>query len=386
MRSHAPSRTLAIQTKGMLGRAGRSLLAPFGRDVIAVAALLCVMAGSAAAAPVRDLAGARKPSQAAPIVAGFSVSNDLSDATVVLLNAGGLAASGPDGPLSVDTQGALRIPLHFEGVSEPSTVTVTFAGVASGDLEVSYYPRAYYQGIGVDSNGTVLLFTTFSRIANSRSGEQVDLPPAESLDIDEQRWTDARYVGALPPASEAFEEQIRRLYIQFDELNDPGVKRLCADSMTGIDTYWAMTNRTCYVWCSGYSRILSGFLRSINIPARMVSLSADVGVLPGGIVVQSSEGHASVEMWVGGQWQWVDPTFRLLLAADSNGRPLTIEAVTSDLTNPAVKDTLRFTRLDPATNGWTTLSYRDEDQEFKDDLARYLSADKLITVPNGGRG
>ena len=251
---------------------------------------------------------------------------------------------------------------------------------------MSYYPIDYYRSIGSDQSGAILLFTTLPRTNNPARQKPDPRPPTAFLDVEQQRWTDARAAGAIPRATDPEDEQIRQLFVQFDELNDPGIGKFCSDSMTGIDTYWAMANHTCFTWCSGYSRILREFLRSAGIPARYEGLSANVTVLSNGVIVQSSEGHATVEMWSNGHWRWVDPTFQVLRAVDAGGQELSANGVIEALANPATRDEVRFTRLDPTTGLWGTLPYSAEDQQFKDSLARFMSADKTIIVPNGGQG
>jgi hypothetical protein len=321
-----------------------------------------------------------------PVVAGFDVSNDLSVATVHLLDAARMEASGPGERLLVDDDGYLRIPLDFAEAKIPTTVAVNLGDSADAVVRITYFPSEYYSTIGVEAGGTVVLYTTLPRSPNPASAEQTDLDPSESLDVQQQRWNDARYVGAIPSAAEPLEVQLRQLYVQYDRLNDPAVGKLCPDLMTGIDTYWAMSNQSCYVWCSGYARITVAFLRSSGIPARMMGLGAEVRMLPHDILVQSSEAHATLEMWVDDHWQWVGPTFRVLKAVDESGTALSLQGVIGALADPSTRDSLRFTRLDPSTDRWVTLPYAEEDQAFKDDLATYLSADKLISIPNGGRG
>jgi hypothetical protein len=47
---------------------------------------------------------------------------------------------------------------------------------------------------------------------------------------------------------------------------------------------------------------------------------------------------------------------------------------------------VRFARLDPTTGLCETLAYSAENQQFRENLERYMSADKTIVVPNGGQG
>jgi Transglutaminase-like superfamily len=381
--------------RGYAHRRGAGSLVGFGLILLVVASCSTASSpsgGASASSPgaSSSLAVTPSPTQSATvsrddvIVAGFSVSDDLSSATVDLLNADGVSASGPDGPLPMGSRGELQIPLHFGGVTKPETVTVSLAGLSGDTLQVSYYPSDYYRSIGSDQSGTVILFTTLPR-ADNPVRQEPDLPSAtDSVDVQQQRWTDARYVGSVPPATGPTDEQIRQLFLQFDDLNDPGIGKFCSDSMTGIDTYWAMANHTCFTWCSGYSRILRDFLRSAGVPARYVGLSAAVTVLSNGVLVQSSEGHATVEVWSNGHWRWVDPTFRVLRAVDADGQELSAGGVIEALANPATRDALRFTGLDPTTGLWQTRAYSAQDEQFRDNLARYMSADKIIVVSGGG--
>jgi hypothetical protein len=356
------------------------------RRVGPLVALLIVASGACSSLPPRDGGASAGTLAADPVVAGFAVSDDLSVATVNLRNAAGMIVSGPTGPLAVGHDGTLRVPLTFAGATKPGTVSAAFSGPVDGVIEIRYYPRNYYAAIGLDFAGTVLLYTTLPRSADPAVQAPTSLPPDQSLDVHQQRWTDARYVGALPSAADPLGEQIRQLYDQFDRLNHPAVGQLCSDFMIGIDTYWAMSSQSCYVWCSGYARITRGFLRSDGVPARLIGLSAGVASLSSGVEVQSSEGHVTMDMWLNGEWRWIDPTFRLLRAVDATGTPLTVEAAIRDMADASTRDGLSFTRLDPVSRQWVTLPYSAEDQEFKDDLASYMTADKQISVPNGGRG
>jgi hypothetical protein len=53
------------------------------------------------------------------------------------------------------------------------------------------------------------------------------------------------------------------------------------------------------------------------------------------------------------------------------------------LSDASTRTELTFTRLDPATDDWQTLSWGDEDAAFTQDLSDYLSADKIMLVGNG---
>lgn len=361
-------------------------LAPARRAIVAILAVAAVLGGSASDAVGSGVVGAGGVQGSDIVVAGFSVSDDMSSATVDLLNADGVSASGPDGPLRVGSGGALRIPLPSARVTQPATVTVNLTDVPAGMLQVSYYPAAYYQSIGSDLKGYVILFSTLPRADNTARHEPDSLPPADFLDVNQQAWTDARSTGVIPPTTDPMDEQIRRLFGQFDGLNDPSLGNLCPDSGAGIDTFGAMADHTCFVWCTGYSRILRDALRSAGTPARYVGLAAVATVLSNGVKVQSSEEHATVEMWANGHWRWVDSTFRVLRAVGADGQELTANGVIEALANPTTRDTVRFTRLDPTTGQWRTLAYPAEDPQFKDALARYWSADKTFFIPNGGRG
>jgi hypothetical protein len=76
----------------------------------------------------------------------------------------------------------------------------------------------------------------------------------------------------------------------------------------------------------------------------------------------------------------------VLRAVDGSGNELSTQGLIKDLADPGARDEIRFTTLDPANGHWRTLAYPEMDQTFRDNLARYMSADKTIVVLNGGQG
>ena len=52
------------------------------------------------------------------------------------------------------------------------------------------------------------------------------------------------------------------------------------------------------------------------------------------------------------------------------------------LGDASTRTELTFTRLNPTTHEWQTLSWGDEDAAFRQDLSDYLSADKIMLVGN----
>jgi hypothetical protein len=104
--------------------------------------------------------------------------------------------------------------------------------------------------------------------------------------------------------------------------------------------------------------------------------------LSDGVLVESSESHDTTNMWVNGEWQWLDPTLRVPRATGPDGLPLTLDAVIQALSDASTRTYLSFTRLNPTTDEWQTLSWGDEDAAFRQDLSDYLSADKIMLVGN----
>jgi hypothetical protein len=320
------------------------------------------------------------------IVADFSVSDDLSTALIGLANAAGVTFLGPEGSLQADGSGTLRIPLDFASDTDPDSVTVTVSGVPFDVLQVNYYPAAYYESIGIDSAGVVDLFTTLPRSDNAARVEPTASPTDASLAVDEAAWDQVRVRDGFPAAGASLDDQIRQLYMDFDKLNDPSVGTVCASTLTGISQFGGISSQSCYVTCTGYTRITRDFLRSLATPARYISLGGRYSYLPNGVLVESSDGHDTTDMWVDGEWQWLDPTLRVLQATGPDGKILTLDEVMQALSDASTRSGVSFTRLNPATDEWQTLSYGDEDAAFKHDLSDYLSADKIMVIGNGGAG
>jgi hypothetical protein len=217
-------------------------------------------------------------------------------------------------------------------------------------------------------------------------GTGVALVPSESLQVDQQRWSHARGVGDMPAATLGRDEQIRRLYLAFNRQNDTSIDQLCDEELPGIDAYYKMSAKKCFVWCTGYSRMLRDLLRSGGTPARLIDLTAFSATLPGDVLVQSSEGHQTTELYDGTRWVWIDPSFRVLRALDPNGRSMSAAETIAALSNSKTRDNVMFTRLDSASGDWITRSYRDQDEGFRISLASNFTPDKLLSIPNGGRG
>jgi hypothetical protein len=311
------------------------------------------------------------------VVSTFSVTNDLSIANVGLINARGVTFVGPQGSTAADGGGVLRIPLDFGTATVPTTITLSIVGQPDDVLQVNYYPAQYYRSVGVTSAGVIDLYTTLPRSNNSARKENLSPPAKASPTADQTGWDEVRVRDGFPAADASLDDQIRQLYLRFDEVNDPEAGTICA-RMSGLDTYSAISLNSCYVTCTGYAVITDAFLGSLETPARYISLGGPYTYLPDGVLVESSESHDTTDMWANGTWQWLDPTLRVLRATGPGGSTLTLDVLMQALSDKFTRDQLSFTRLDPVTEQWTTLSWANEDAAFREYLSAYLSADKIM--------
>jgi hypothetical protein len=314
------------------------------------------------------------------VVTTFSVTDDLALALVGLVNAQGVTFVGPRGLLGPDGTGTLRIPLDFGQATAPASVTVSVSGVPADVLQVNYYPAQYYRSIGIDSAGAIDLSTTLPRSNNGARWEDAS-PPTEALStLGWTAWDPVPALDAVPVTEASLDDQVRQLYVDFDEVNDPAVGTVCADTMTGNEMYSAVSLHSCYVTCTGYSLITDAFLGSLQTPARYISLGGRYSYLADGVLVESSESHDTTDMWANGEWQWLDPTLRVLAAIGPDGSTLTLDGLMRALSNQSTRGALSFTRLNPATDEWQTLPWAAEDAGFRQDLSDYLSADKIMLI------
>jgi hypothetical protein len=313
-------------------------------------------------------------------VAGFNVSDDLATATVTFAGDDGATESGLDGGSHTILNHELKIDLAFtnEPVAQTRKVTIS-DGRVSGDLSIEFYPASYYASIGADLAGVILLDTTLPRAGAASLGPGMDtgLTPQDETTPSAPKWADARAKGLAPTISGSAPNAVRDLYLQLDRLNDPGVGRECSEQASGIDTFMGVVSHDCWVWCTGNALILRGFLRSAGIPARVVALNPESTYLPDGVLVESSEGHGTVEWWDGTKWAWMGPTTRSLRATGPDGEALSTQELIDALASDE-RDQIQFTRLDPAAGTWVTRSYAGEDADFKDSLRRAFSPDKNL--------
>jgi hypothetical protein len=316
------------------------------------------------------------------VVASFSITADLSTALVGLIDAEDVTFVGPGGSIGADGTGTLRIPLDFGLATGPTSVTVSVSDEPAELVQVNYYPAQYYRSMGIASAGVIDLYTTLPRSNNGARKEDTSPPTGAPPAVDQAEWGQLLAQDGFPTAQASLDDQIRQLYIQFDELNDPNAGTVCAGTMTGIEMYSAISLHSCYVTCTGYAQITDAFLGSLETPARYISLGGPYSYLPDGVLVESSESHDTTDMWVNGEWQWLDPTLRVLRATGPDGLPLTLDAVIQALSDASTRTDISFTRLDPATDEWQTLSWNDEDAAFRQDLSDFLSADKIMLVGN----
>jgi hypothetical protein len=313
------------------------------------------------------------------VVANFSVAADLSSAVVSLDGAGGIVFDGPSGRIQPDASGNLAIPLGFGSATQPTTVTVRVHDAPSDVIQVSFYPAQYYASIGMDSGGVVDLYTTLPRADNPERSESTAEPTNATLAVDQTAWDQlSAQFGFAAGAS--LDDQVRQLYLDFDSFNDPAVGTVCDTNLTGIAAFEAIANHTCYVECTGLADITRDFLRSLATPSRYISLGGPSSYLDSGVMVEWSESHDTTEIWLDGQWQWLDPTLQVLRAMGPYGRVLTLEEVMNALSNSATRSELSFTRLDPEMETWVTLGYDQEDATFQYELTDYLSADKIMLI------
>ena len=381
-----PSRVAAlVRAPAVPTQGGRSRLSPLASAF----ALVAVLVYGFGLSVWPELAKPGNPAGGtAAVVTSFSIAKDLSTATVGLTGAGGATFIGPSGSVEVDGLGVLRIPLDFSGATAPTTITLTSASDPADVLQVNYYPAQYYQSIGLKSAGVIDLYTTLPRANNTSRKEDTSPPvqaattsqasPAAADSAGQAAWMFVHALFGTAAEDESLDEQIRQLYLQFDAQNDPEVGTVCDRSMSGIDMLSAVSVHTCYVTCTGYALITNAFLRSMETPSRYISLGGTYSYLPNGVLVESSESHDTADLWANGQWQWLDPTLRVLRATGAGGLTLTLDGLMSALTGQSSRSALTFTRLDPATGHWQTLSWDNEDAAFRQYISAYLSADKIM--------
>jgi hypothetical protein len=319
------------------------------------------------------------------IVTTFSVSDDMSMAEVGLENASGVTFTASNGKLQAGTDGSLAIPLGFASATQPASVSVSVQGFPQDVIRVDYYPASYYASVGVDSEGGIDLFTTLPRADNKNRVELISPPTSASLIVDPATWQGIRAQWGFAPKGMALDEQIRELYLQYDQLNRQSSDE-CPTYLDGSTTFTDMAAGRCSVWCTGYARMTRDFLRSVDVPARYISLGGSYVYLPNGVMAESSEAHNTTDMWVDHTWQWLDATFGVLKATGPDGKVLTLDGVMQLLGDQATRDEISFTRLDPSTEQWKTLTYEQEDDAFKQDLASFLSSDKKMIIGNTGAG
>jgi len=331
-------------------------------------ALVAALALSPGASAVPPAQGPRHIS-----VVSFAVSRDMKTATIGLAGADGVLATAPGDSATV-ADGKLILPLHLVD-TDTQIIPIVLEGAPGGRLQIEWYPPIVYSRIGIESDGTILLFTTYQRGPNPARTEPAGNPD-DSLAVHGSRWADARYVGSVPAATGAVDEQLLQLYQLFDNKNHADGRPMCPDSAIGIDTFWCMYSGDGFVWCGGFAKITRGMLRSAGAPARLLSLGAEAG-MNGGVLVQTSEAHTSLELWTGDSWAWADPTFRILRAT-RDGKLLDLNDAIELLNNEATRDSVIFTR--EAGGSWVTQPYAELPETFRDDLARYISSDKSIAV------
>lgn len=270
-------------------------------------------------------------------IVGFSVAPDLSVASIDL--------------------GARRVTVPLAFTDEPRMQAVQVE-----EFRVEYYPPSLYDELGSPLPGTILLVSsvphrpTFNRIPGGPEGmEQPDRP-----------WT-----------SDDLPATLTSLYADFDRLNEATIGTLCDEEQSGLWIYREMEAGACFVWCTGYASMTADFLRTAGTPARRVHLETYAETLPSGVLVQSSEGHTTVERWDGERWVWVDPTFRVREATLA-GRELSLHDVMVALADRSTRDRVTFTRY--FDGEWVAAAYPDQDAEFRDALARYFTGDKRLTA------
>jgi hypothetical protein len=270
-------------------------------------------------------------------IIGFSVAPDLSIASVDL--------------------GSTRVTVTLAFTDEPRMQAVQHEG-----FTVEYYPPSLYDELGSPLPGTILLV---SSIPHRPTTSRVPGGP-EGMERPARPWT----ADGLPAT-------LTSLYSAFDRLNQSSIGTLCDEERTGLWTYRAMESGACFVWCTGYASMTADFLRTAGTAARRLHLGAYAETLPSGVLVQSSEGHTTVERWDGERWVWVDPTFRVREATLA-GRALSLHDVIVALADRSIRDRVTFTRF--LDGEWVAATYADQDADFRDALRRYFTGDKRLTA------
>ena len=308
-------------------------------------------------------------------IASFAVADDLRGAVIELT--GAVTATALDSGWSA-TGRRVEVPLAFNGGERQQLVLrIIRGGVSIGDVTIEYYPRELYAALGVESGGTIQLVTAlpYARPAATPTAVQ----PHEAMAVDHRGWAMARDQLGLPTDG-SVADSLRALYATFARLDEGATTAEICPAGSSLATVRRMVGGACRAWCSGYARVTSGYLRSVEVPTSVIHLDGSLGSLANGVRVQSSEAHQTVEWWDGGGWRWTDPTFRLLEARIGDGPRLSLAEALEALADPALRSELVFTRLDAESGVWRTAPYGAQDPAFNDALARYLTGDKRLIV------
>jgi hypothetical protein len=214
-----------------------------------------------------DATGA-KPARDRTLRRRLVAANFVGIAVVGAYLAGGALYHPPEILRIADGQVTLYgIPVVLEGSAE-----------AEG-LRVRYYPRSYYAGLGLSDPGYYIVD------AAERPGEP---------------FRDLSYFvpfGGDAPDPEAIAALIATFQVDAD------ATRACrwpADKE-------AVFAGECQTWC--------GFLTDLaidRIGGRRVDLHPHKVTLPSGEIVQSSEGHTTLELRIDGRWALIDPALGML--------------------------------------------------------------------------
>lgn len=320
---------------------------------------------------------------APPVLVGFEIAPDMKSVSLQFTGGEGLRVRDRNRFAAVQG-GAADVPLEVEDGAEPSRQRL---GVVSalgdvGWITVEYYPARYYESFGSEFPGVIQVVTDLPRATRDLPGEGDWQSTPSSVQRARQwsAWADLAKGPATPSGGSRLAQPVDAFMQFLDTQNTTEGRSLCSDEIPSGTMRSLIADGTCYAWCVGQAAMMRDLLRTAGFPSRRVFLRAPQARLPGGVLVQSSEQHASLEVFDQGRWRWIDPTFRVWEARGPDGTPLSLRGVFEALANPVSRNSVEFDLMTPSTAQLRTVTLANAPSELLLAFARYITTDKVLGI------
>jgi hypothetical protein len=270
------------------------------------------------------------------------------------------------------TEGYVAVPFPLTDLEEVVSKTVRVdQGSRADSITIRYCPPKFYAALGVESKGTIIIYTTLPRSARPSGdlGARIREQQGELLRLFDRDGL------ALPPRERA--GYVLRTLADTLATAPRKASRLCQQDQ-GLAILEEIRAGRGSAACTTTSIAARDCLLAAGLQARSIFLLSRSTTTPDGPTILMSEEHATNEVFTAGKWSWFDLTLGVFYArSEGDAGWLSLWRVYRHLHDPSRRGKLLFGVYDSATKQIREVRLA-ESRQLEDNLERFFTADKSL--------